>query len=146
MDYTKPEVLEKYSFLWSEARLVIASVALFLGGIPPVLAFNPISAMYGVVSSLLTVCWLISGLASAYMIYRWNDKKMVFGGNDNKDMAAFWISSVSGINLGLTGLIGNNIGMSFSSNYTVFIIVGLLYLASAYHLYTRWNSHGKKIF
>jgi len=53
---------------------------------------------------------------------------------------------VSGINLGLTGVLGNNIGMSITSNQFVFIIVGLLYLATAYHLQQRWNTSGQKIF
>src|SRR3989344_7642125 len=106
--YTKPGALERYSFLWSEARLVIAAVALFIGGRPPIIAFNPIPAFYGLFSSLLTLSWIISGVAAAYLFYRWNEHKTLFGGNNKKDKYAFFVSIISGFNLGLTGLMGNN--------------------------------------
>ena len=38
-EHTTPEKLEKYSFLWSEARLVVTSIALFMGGVSPLLFF-----------------------------------------------------------------------------------------------------------
>ncbi|HWO06995.1 MAG TPA: hypothetical protein VNM40_00215 [Candidatus Paceibacterota bacterium] len=53
---------------------------------------------------------------------------------------------ISGLNLGLVGLIGQDVGMSISSSYAVFVLVGIAYLAAAYHLYTRWRAHGEKIF
>src|SRR3989344_5830873 len=138
-DFTQPAQLERYSFLWSQARLLIAAVALFIGGVPPVLAYNPIPGLYGLVSSLLTLSWIISGVAALYLAYRWNaNHQMLFGGKAQRDTIAFFISVVSGINLGLTGVLGNNIGMSITSNQFVFIIVGLLYLATAYHLQQRW--------
>jgi len=146
-EHTTPEKLERYSFLWSEARLVIAAVALFLGGIPPVIAFNPIPALYGLVSSLLTLAWIISGVVSCYLFYRWNENgKMLFGAKEGLDTATFFVNIVSGFNLGLAGLIGRNIGMSISSNYLVFVAVGLLYLASFAHLYRRWHARGQKVF
>ena len=146
-DFTQPAQLERYSFLWSQARLLIAAVALFIGGVPPVLAYNPIPGLYGLVSSLLTLSWIISGVAALYLAYRWNaNHQMLFGGKAQRDTIAFFISVVSGINLGLTGVLGNNIGMSITSNQFVFIIVGLLYLATAYHLQQRWNTSGQKIF
>jgi len=38
--YTKRKNLDKYSFFWSEARLLIASVSLFIGGMPVIFAFG----------------------------------------------------------------------------------------------------------
>jgi uncharacterized membrane protein YuzA (DUF378 family) len=81
------------------------------------------------------------------MLYRWNlSGQRLFGGKEQYDMYAFFVSVVSGINLGLVGLLGQNIGMSISSNKTVFMVAGLLYLASAWHLHKRWNASGKRIF
>lgn len=145
-EHTKPENLEKYSFLWSELRLLIAAIALFLGGYPPVLEFTPYS-LYSPVSSLLTVCWIISGLASAYLIYQWHrGGKTVFGGKDQKDVIAFFIMIVTGFNLGFAGLFGTNIGMQISSNQLVFYIVGALYILTAAYLFNRWKASGKKVF
>lgn len=142
-----PDRLERYSFLWSEARLVIASLALFLGGVPPVLKFFPIPAFYGLIASLLTLSWIISGIAAGYLIYRWHmAHHTVFGGKDNKDTGAFLVLAVSGINLGLAGILSTNIGMSITSNRIVFLAVGILYLLAAYHLYTRWKVRGEKLF
>ncbi|TSC87150.1 MAG: hypothetical protein G01um10148_255 [Parcubacteria group bacterium Gr01-1014_8] len=145
-EHTQPAKLERYSFLWSEVRLVIAAVALLLGGIPPALYLLPIPALYGLIIVLLKLAWIVSGAASAYLLYRWYiGGRKVFGGNDMKDNVAFFVSVISGINLGIVGLLGTNIGMSITSNYIVFVIVALLYLAAAYQLYTRWKSHGEKI-
>ncbi len=135
--------IEKYSFLWSEARLIIAAVALFMGGVPPVYRFLPIAAIV----SFLGLAWILSGVAAAYLLYRWQTSgQKLFGAKNQKDTGAFFVMVISGINLGLAGLLGKNIGMSISTNYIVFVLVGLLYLASAWYLYQRWNSHGQKIF
>lgn len=145
--HTYPDKLERCSFIWSEARLIIAAAALFLGGIPPVIKFLPILQFYGLASSLLTLAWIISGLAAGYLLYRWyNAQQTVFGGKDMKDTAAFFVMVVSGLNLGIAGLLGTNIGMRISMNKVVFIIVGLLYLVAAYHLYTRFKARGEKVF
>ena len=143
-EYTHPDKLERYSFLWSEARLLIASLALFLGAVPP-LRYLPLP--WGLMNTILTLAWIISGVASLYLFYRWYRAKWVaFGGKAQMDMAALGVSVVSGINLGLTGVLGRNIGLAISANRVILIIVGILYLASAYRLYTRWSSFGKKIF
>lgn len=139
--HTTPENLEKYAFFWSEARLVVAAVALFLGGVPPIMLIAPR------LGSFLGLFWIISGVVSVYLAFLWNKNgQKLFGGKDQKDMYAFWVNIISGINLGLTGLLGRNIGMSISSSKIVFIIVGIIYLASAWHLWMRWNAHGKKLF
>lgn len=146
-EHTTPERLERYSFLWSEVRLIVAAVALLLGGVPPVLYFLSFSPLYGLVYALLKLAWVVSGVASGYLLYRWYaGGQKVFGGSDMKDMVAFFVSVVSGINLGLVGLLGTNIGMSISSNYIVFVIAALLYLVAAYHLYIRWKGHGERVF
>ncbi len=144
---TNPDQLEQYSFLWSQARLVLAAIALLLGGIPLAIKLNPFYSLYMTIGSLLNVAWIISGVASVYLLFRWNanDKKL-FGGKDNLDTYAFFVSVISGINLGLTGILSTNIGMSISSNRTVFAIVAILYILSALHLHKRWNESGKKIF
>src|SRR3989344_7038268 len=115
--------LDKYSFLWSEVRLLIAAVALFIGGIPPVFVIIRVPALYGIITPLLTLAWIISGLASGYLLYRWlANHKMLFGGKARNDKIAFLISIISGLNLGLTGLIRINIGMTLLSGYLIFII------------------------
>lgn len=135
---------DRYGFLWSEARLVIAALALFLGGVPPALRFF---GWFPLVGALLLICWVVSGLVSAYLLYRWFEHNWhLFGAKRPLDMAVFAVNIVSGLNLGIAGLIGRNIGMSISSNYTVFVIVALVYLASAAQLYIRWNSNGEKLF
>jgi len=146
-EHMTPHNLERYSFQWSEARLVIASVALFLGGFPPALFFIRIPAFYGLVYSLLGLAWIISGAAAVYMLYRWNGNgKKVFGGNNDHDMYAFWITVVSGLNLGYAGISSSNIGLSITHNRLILFVVGLAYLWSANHLYKRWKEHGEKIF
>ena len=140
-----PHDLEKYAFLWSEVRLVIAGIALVLGGIPPIFLILP--GAYGLTAPLLKLCWIISGVAVAYLAWRWYDKKMhVFGGKDNTDSIAFAVMIVTGLNLGLTGLTSNNIGMSIIGGRVVFFVVGLLYFWVAYHLYNRWKKSGKRVF
>jgi hypothetical protein len=139
-----PDRLEKYSFWWSEARLVIGAVSLIYGAVPVLVRF---ALPWGLLSTLLTLSWIISGLASGYLLYRWlKGGQTVFGGKDQKDLVAFWVSVVSGINLGLTGLTKNNLGMSVFSGQIFFIITGVIYVATAYYLYKRWNESGQKMF
>ena len=145
---THPEALEKYSFLWSEARLVVASIALFAGGVPPIwYVFGGVPSLFGLISAGLTLAWIISGVASAYLLYRWNKAKWeIFGGKKQTDVVAFGISVVSGLNLGIAGLFGRNIGLRVFPWYGFLLIAGLAYLWAAYILWTRWQSRGKKLF
>ena len=139
-----PAELLRYSFLWSKVRLVVAAIALFLGGIPP-LRFVLSDSVF--TSLILTVAWVLSGLASLYLLYRWMKAgQTLFGHKDSWDTAAFWVMVVSGLNLGIAGIFRINIGMTISSNYLLFVLVGLIYLASAYRLYTRYHAHGKHLF
>ncbi len=145
--HTQPAQLEKYSFLWSEARLIIAAFALFLGGVPPLRYFLGGQMSYGFINLVLTLSWLISGVASAYMLYRWNENgRMLFGKKQSNDLYAFLVSVVSGLNLGLVAILGRNIGMGISSSYLVFVIVGVVYIISAMHLHRCWKENGGKIF
>ena len=145
--HTTPDMLEKYSFWWSEARLILGAIALALGGVPVVFAVLPVSGLFSLVGSLLTLSWIISGIASGYMLYRfWTGGKTVFGGKEQRDIIAFWVSTITGFNLGITGLFGTNIGMSLSSNRIVFTLAAVVYVIAAVHLYRRWNASGKRIF
>src|SRR3989344_2761468 len=140
--------LEWWSFVWSEVRLLIAAVALFIGGPPPLLylVINAQGEMLASSLLVLKVAWIVSGLASAYLIYRWMERKTLFGGKDVWDSAAFAVSVISGLNLGLTGILGYNIGMSLSQNYIVLVVAAVVYLVSAIYLYKRWSAHGRQLF
>lgn len=142
--HTTPQNLEKYSFFWSELRLIIAAIALFLGGVPPIFKLG---LPYALSRSLLTLSWMISGIVSVYLLYRWNkNNKMLFGTKNPNDRVAFFVNIISGINLGLTGLFNKNIGMSISQNKFAFVLVGVIYLLSAGYLYKRWQSFNNKLF
>ena len=146
-EHTTPDKLLRYSFIWSEVRLIVAAVALILGGVPLILFVVPVPALFGLVRLLLSIAWIVSGLSSLYLLYQWflHGKKL-FGKEEQKDKITFLVSVVSGINLGLVGISGTNVGMSISSNKVVFLIVAVLYVFSAIHLYRRWKSHGEKLF
>ena len=145
-DLSKPEQLEKWSFIWSEARLVIAAVALLIGGIPVLSALLPLPALFGLIRLVLTLSWIISGLASIYLAYRWyTGGRKLFGKQDIKDTTAFFISIITGVNLGLTGIFGNNPGMSLMSGPGIFRITALVYLIVAVYLYWRWKQSGQRI-
>lgn len=138
--------LERYAFLWSEVRLVIAGIALLIGGVPPIYLIAP-TGVFGLARLGLVVCWIISGVAAAYLGWRWYDKGMViFGGKDSKDSVAFAVMVITGLNLGLTGVLGQNIGMSIIGGKVVFFVAGLVYLYVAYHLYNCWKKNGGHVF
>ena len=143
--HTHPDSLERYSFWWSEARLIVAAVALISGGVPPIFFITPYPLLSIAVLGL-KIAWLISGLVSAYLIYRWYNGGKVFGGKDITDVLAFWVMVVSGINLGLTSVLGQNPGMTIASGRTIFFVVGIIYVVTAAYLYHRWRAHGKKMF
>lgn len=139
--------LERYSFLWSEVRLLIAAVSLFIGGVSPLLyvAINA-QGLFALATLILKVAWLVSGIASAYLLYQWAQRKTLFGKKDILDGAAFAVSVVSGLNLGLTGVVGQNIGLTLSQNYIVLVVTAFVYLASAVYLYRRWGANGQRLF
>lgn len=146
-EYAQTGKLERFSFLWSEARLIFAAVALAIGGRPVLTAFLPIPSLFSIEWMILKLAWIISGIASVYLLYLWNENgQRLFGGKENKDVVAFFIMIVSGINLGLTGLLGNNIGMTLLSGLIAFILTAIAYIWAAMHLYKRWKAHGEKLF
>ena len=146
MNLNNPHELERYSFVWSEVRLIVAAIALFLGGVPPIYLIAP-SSLFGLARSGLVICWIISGITSLYLLYRWHvARHTLFGKKDTKDTFAFLVLAVSGINLGLVALLGRNIGMSIASGKVVFLVTGVVYLVCAIYLYQRWNKSGQKIF
>lgn len=148
--YLEPRELERYSFLWSEVRLVVAAAALLLGGVPPLLLVLPSAETFGAVWLVLKIAWIISGAASAYLLYQWFQKRRLFGKKDTRDTVAFFVSIVSGLNLGITGILGQNIGMSLVSNsplnYPIFVIAAVVYLAAAFYLFQQWKGNGQKLF
>jgi uncharacterized membrane protein YuzA (DUF378 family) len=145
--HTRSEKLEYYSFIWSLLRLVIAAVALFIGGIPVLRAILPVPALTGVITIILIIAWIISGVAALYLLYRWyKNAWRIFGGKNRWDSAALAIMIISGLNLGLTGLFGSNPGMTISTNRVLFIIVAILYLLSAGYLLRRWKENGRRLF
>jgi hypothetical protein len=143
--YTHPNQLERYSFWWSEARLLIAAAALFLGGVPPLIKFGPELGQTGL--GILKLAWIVSGVATAYMLFRWTKNgQRLFGRKERYDLLAFAVTIVSGLNLGIVGLTNVNWGMRMLSGDTVFVLVGLIYIAAAVHLFKRWNSAGARMF
>ena len=146
MNLTNPQNLERYSFLWSEVRLLVAAVALLIGGVPPIYLIAPAS-LFSVARMGLIACWIISGLTSLYLLFRWwQSGQKVFGRKDAKDMIAFLVLAISGVNLGVAGILSKNIGMSILSGRLVFLITAAVYLLVAYHLYSRWKSNGEHLF
>ena len=141
-EHTTPERLEKYAFMWGEIRLILGAIALFLGGVPVIYKLG----LYGL-GNLLTIFWVISGIASAYLLYAWNKNgRTVFGGKETRDTVAFFIQIVTGFNLGIAGLLGTNIGMEISSSRLVFIVTGILYLVTMYYLCKRWKENNQRLF
>ncbi|KKW17172.1 MAG: hypothetical protein UY56_C0001G0026 [Parcubacteria group bacterium GW2011_GWA1_50_14] len=139
--------LDRYSFMWSEVRLLIAAVALFAGGVPALYFLFPTAQGFGFLATLLTLSWIASGVASAFLAYRWlKGGRSLFGKKNELDLCAFLVSVVSGVNLGIVGLGGRNIGMTISSNRIVFAVVGVIYLWSAWQLWKSWKASGKKVF
>ncbi|MEX0931269.1 MAG: hypothetical protein WDZ88_00805 [Candidatus Paceibacterota bacterium] len=148
VDHTHPDNLEKYAFFWSEVRLVIAAFSLIIGGFPvayKLFGFVPFFARP--VNTLLTIAWVISGVSAGYLLYRWNKEgRTVFGGKSRNDLIAFFFLVITGINLGVAGLLGVNLGMKFSLGGNLYAIVGVLYLAVAYYLHKRYKESGGKVF
>lgn len=139
-----PDNLEKYSFMWSEVRLLLAAVALLMGGVPAIFLILPGSPM---TAFFLKLCWLITGAATIYLAYRWHmAKHTLFGKKESMDTFAYAVLLVSGLNLGWTGVTGNNVGMSIWSGRFIFLVVGILYLWTAYHLWNRWSKSGRRLF
>lgn len=145
-EHTTPEKLERYAFLWSLARMVIAAVSLFFGAMP--IAYK--LGGYSFAGTLLPLFWLISGAASIYLLYLWFQAgKKVFGGSDKNGTIAFYIMVITGLNLGYAA-IGNNIGMSLIWGMPIadllFKATALIYLVVAYMMWKSWKANGEHLF
>jgi hypothetical protein len=147
--YLEEKSLERWSFLWSEVRLLIAAVALFIGGVPPLL-YMAVNApeLAETLVLVLKVSYLISGVTAAYLLYRWVVGGRVLLGRKNNmlDTVAFLVMTVSGINLGLVPLIGKNIGLSYVTNPMVLVVVAVIYIATAIYMFQRWQKHNDRLF
>ena len=144
-DHTTPEKLERYAFMWSIARMVIASVSLFFGAVP--IALRIFDYQLGF---FVQLAWLISGIASIYLGYMWyKNKKSIFGANHQNDTIFFLILVITGINLGYT-ITGYNFGMSFAYSlpltWLIFKLTALGYLYVAYNLWKKWKAHDEHLF
>ena len=140
------DALGNAAFLWSEARLIIAAVALVVGS-PPLLLFFPIAPIYGLLVLSVKLSWIVSGAASLYLLYRWSGAKWyVFGKAGRNDVIAFIIMIVSGMNLGVTGIIQVNPGLTFFSGYMFSLIAAVAYVWAAYRLYLAWDASGRRVF
>ncbi|MCB9812330.1 hypothetical protein H6778_01575 [Candidatus Nomurabacteria bacterium] len=145
-EHTTPEQLERYAFVWSLARLVIAAVSLFFGAMP-------IAYKLGISYGLLSVFWLVSGIAAIYLLYVWHQNDRSLFGRDNQlDKWLFLIMAITGINLGLVTVTDSNIGFSIAWNLgpTMAMLLmkatALLYLFVAYHLWHTWKANGESLF
>lgn len=136
--FFEPPALLHFSFWWSEVRLIVAAITLFVGASPLIYIVLPIPFLYGIIGLLLKLAWIISGLTATYLGYRWYiGGEKLFGGVDLYDRLAFAVMVISGLNLGIAGILNINIGMSISTNYILFVLMGVAYLWSAYRLYSR---------
>jgi hypothetical protein len=143
----EPAKLERYAFLWSIARLVIAAFSLFFGVIP--IAYQVLGS--GITNDLLPIFWLVSGVAAVYLLYLWYKGGMkLFGQTNPTDKILFLILSVTGINLGLTAIIDSNIGINLAWNLGLIDILvkvtAIVYLFVAYRMYTSWKANGESLF
>ncbi len=145
-EHTKPANLLRYSFLWNEARLVIAAISLLWGATPVMSRF--MSSGYG----LYIVLSVISGLVALYLLYEWHKRgRKLFGGNDTIDLVAFMIATLSGVHLGLSALFSTNFIMSALGYSGFFFTIavyagGILYLWSAWHLHKRYKEKEEQLF
>ena len=138
--------LTAYSFWWSEVRLLVAAIALFIGGVPPIYLMVPPS-LFSITTLLLKLAWIISGVAVIYLLYRWYETgQKLFGHKDHKDTLAFLVLAVSGLNLGFAGVFGRNLGLGITTNHLVLFVVAVCYLAAAWQLWNHGKKHDGKIF
>ena len=146
--HTTPDSLEQYSFIWILLMLVLTAISLLVEATPIVnTIFESSSVLYGPISALLNLSWIISGFVSLYLMYRWNTGgKTLFGGKDKKDLYAFLITIVTGLNIGFMGLFDKNILMDLFYSSALYSIAGIIYLIVVFQLYTSWNKNNKKVF
>jgi len=146
-EHTKPDRLERYAFLWSIARLVIAALSLFFGAVPLMYRLGVGSSA---ISTLMPLFWLVSGAAAIYLLWLWHKGgQKLFGGTNHKDKVMFLIMAVTGINLAYAA-IGSNVGMSLVWDMPIadilFKLTAIVYLFVAWHLWKQWSAFGETLF
>lgn len=142
-EHKKPENLLKYAFYYNEARLVLAGITLLIGKMSPVLIYFYIPVITVLAALLMSIAWILAGVAAAYLLYLWFKAEKKLWGEDNPtDRAAFAIAIISGLHLGWAGLTGTNIGFAILPFLgLVMPLAGLLYLWSAFHLGKRFKAN-----
>lgn len=144
MDFSQHNLI-KYSFYWLMLLLLFSAGAMFLGARPPVTLIFGYSS--SAVWSILDICWIVSGVAAAYLVYQWQQhNRQVFGGRETKDRIAFWFMIVVGLNMGVAGIFGPNLFLNMFENKVVYVVAGGVCLIQAYHLWNRWRKSGEVLF
>lgn len=140
IDSLKQKSLLEWAFCWNQARLVIAGATLVLAKKSPILTYFSIPLITPLAGTFMSLAWVFSGLVAIYLIYTWNQSgKTIFGGKEKKDVIAFWIATITGINLGVAAIF-TNIGFMITPDFLstpVMILAGLVYFWTAYHLHSR---------
>ena len=144
---TNSDRLVRYAFIWSLVRLVIAAVSLFFGAMP---AVYRVLGSGGLGGSLLQLSWIVSGLATIYLLYAWyKGGYKLFGKSGNTPKILFLVLIVTGLNLGLATT-GNNIGMGLIGGFAfagvLYKLTALLYLYVVYTLWNGWKANGEQLF
>ena len=139
----KSHDLEKYAFMWNQARLVVAALSLIFGGFP--LIYRLFSTSTPLVGPILTLFWIVSGVSAAYLLYLFvQGGKRLWGGKNRTDLIAFAIAVGSGLHLGITGLTGMNIGMRvlpYGVLPLIMLVAGAAYLWAAFYLYKKQKAN-----
>lgn len=146
---TAAERIEYYAFMWSMARMALAAIALLLGGMPLAVYVSQLidaSFAYEIVRPLLSLSWILSGLAALYLLYRWSlNEYRIFNSTDRNKRIAIIVLIVSGINLSLTPILSKNIGISIAFGapfYQLILYAGAaVYLWVLFSLWTAWKKH-----
>lgn len=140
--HLKPGNLERCAFYWLWGLLLVSALALLVGvNQPHPKFFRP---LYWPMQEL---AWLLSGIAAVYLVYRWQqaDRQLFPDGKIhfvNKDKLAFWLMILTGLNVGLTSVIGHNIFLSLFWDRLIHGVVMIACLAAAYHLHLRYHAVG----
>lgn len=138
-DYLDSVRLDRLAIWWSLVRMVLVASVLLFGAVP-------LLGQLVFLSPFVPWLWVVSGLFSVYLGYRWfvSDMKLV-SHNDLLSTLSFLLVILSGLNLGLA---------SFSQNFGMFLVedvlmsdfivkaVGVLYLLVAGYLYRQWSESG----
>ena len=140
----QPHNLEKYSFYWLIASLALTVISLLMGGSPIAMTVFGYGAL---VSLLLKISWILSGAAGGYLLYRWyTAERTLFGEKRNQDLAAFMVATITGVNIGIYGIIQQNILMMMFMASIFNTIGAVLYVVVVIYLWRRWQESGGNLF